>query len=282
MGRLTTGAEPITAGASGGLLSGCHGLLLDVDGVLHVGWRAVPGATEALAALDAAGVPYRLLTNTTTASQATLGARLRAAGLPVRDGDLLTAPVATAAYLRRRLPDGRCFLLAKGDVAADFRAAGIEVVDVDDPDATAEAVVVGGAEEAFTYARLNRAFTLLLGGARLVAMHRNRAWRVAEGMALDGGPFVRALEEAAGVRAVTIGKPAAAFFRQGLHALGVPAADAVMVGDDARNDLLPARRLGLRTVLVRTGKPVGPAEEATADLALPSVAGLPAALGLPE
>ena len=47
-----------------------------------------------------------------------------------------------------------------------------------------------------------------------------------------------------------------------------------MVGDDARNDLAPARRLGLLGVLVRTGKPVGPAEEAQADVVIDSVAEL--------
>lgn len=268
-----------TTPAAGNALDGIRGLLLDVDGGLHVGWEAVPGAAAMLRALDATGLPYRLLTNTTTVSRAGLGRRLRDAGLPVRDHDLITAPVATAAYLRRHHAGAHCFLLAKGDVADDFRAAGVELVDLDAA-AEADVVVVGGAEEELTYARLNRAFNLLLGGAKLVAMHRNRAWRTVGGMALDSGPFVRALEEASGVRATTIGKPAATFFRQGLRELGVPAAATAMVGDDAASDLAPARHLGMRTVLVRTGKPVGPGGEAAADLVLNSVAELPGLLAL--
>lgn len=260
----------------------CRGLLLDVDGVLHVGWRPVPGAADALAAMAEAGLPIRFLTNTTTVSRATLGHRLRALGLPVPDEALLTAPVATARYLRRFHPGASCFLVAIGDVADDLRAAGVEVVP--DDAVEAEVVVIAGAEEALTYERLNRAFRLLQGGAKLVAMHRNRFWRTADGLSLDSGPFVRALEEAAGVRAVTTGKPAAGFFRQGVRELGLPRgtppAAVVMVGDDASNDLAPAHKLGLRTVLVRTGKPVGPTEEGQADLVLDSVADLPAALGL--
>jgi HAD superfamily hydrolase (TIGR01458 family) len=260
-----------------GPLAELCGLLLDVDGVLHVGWTPIPGAADALDALDRAGIPYRLLTNTTTVSRASLAERLRESGLPVADDHLITAPVATAAYLGRRWPGARCYLLAKGDVVDDFRAAGIALVPLDEEPA-AEVVVIGGAEEELTYARLNHAYRLLLGGARLVAMHRNRAWRTATGMQLDSGPFVRALEEAAGVRATTIGKPATAFFRQGLRELDLPAGAVAMVGDDAANDLLPARRLGLRTVLVRTGKPVGPTEEAAADLTLDSIAELLAVL----
>jgi HAD superfamily hydrolase (TIGR01458 family) len=198
---------------------------------------------------------------------------LRAIGLPVETDRLLTAPVATAAYVRRCFPGVPCYLLSKGDAIDDFRAAGVPIVGPDGAPA-AGVVVIGGAEEELTYARLNHAYRLLLGGARLVAMHRNTAWRTAEGMALDSGPFITALAQAAGVRATVIGKPALPFFRQAIADIGLPAAALAMVGDDARNDLTPAQRLGMIGVLVRTGKPAGPKEEALADLTLDSVDGL--------
>ena len=50
--------------------------------------------------------------------------------------------------------------------------------------------------------------------------------------------------------------------------------------DDARNDLAPAQRLGMTGILVRTGKPVGAAEEAVADLVIDSVTDLARVLGL--
>ena len=250
-----------------------RGWLFDVDGVLHVGSRPVSGARELLGDLLAREIPFRLLTNTTTASRATLAARLLAMGLPVSEELLITAPVATAAYVRRRFPGVACYLLAKGDAVDDFRAADVPIVGPDGaPDAGV--VVIGGAEDELTYARLNHAYRLLLSGARLVAMHRNTAWRTAEGMALDSGPFVTALATAAGTRATVIGKPAAAFFRQAIRDIGLPVTALAMVGDDARNDLAPARRLGLVGVLVRTGKPVGPVEEAQADVVIDSVADL--------
>jgi HAD superfamily hydrolase (TIGR01458 family) len=254
-------------------LAEARGLLLDVDGVLHVGSRPIPGAAELLSDLVAREIPFRLLTNTTTASRATLALRLRAMGLPVTEELLITASMATAAYVRRRFPGVPCYLLAKGDAVDDFRAASVPIVGPDGaPDAGV--VVIGGAEDELTYARLNHAYRLLLNGAKLVAMHRNTAWRTAEGMALDSGPFITALATAAGTRATVVGKPAAAFFRQAIRDIGLPAAELAMVGDDARNDLGPARRLGLVGVLVRTGKPVGPVEEAQADVVIDSVADL--------
>lgn len=258
-------------------LARVRGILCDVDGVLRVGSQPVSGAMETLHGLAERGIPYRLLTNTTTASRATLTATLRGMGFPVSEDFLITAPVATAAYVARKFPGRACYLLSKGDAIDEFRAQGVNVVG---PDGAPEAdvVVIGGAEEELTYARLNHAYRLLLHGAKLVAMHRNIAWRTEEGMALDSGPFVSALASAAGVRATVIGKPAAGMFRQAVHDIGLPATALAMVGDDARNDVAPARRLGMTGVLVRTGKPVGPAEEALADLVLDSVASLDGAL----
>ena len=255
------------------LPSAVRGLLLDVDGVLHVDGMPVPGAATLLSMLEQRGIPFHLLTNTTIASRATLARRLQAMGFPIGEELLTTTPVATAAWIARRYLGVPCYLLAKGDAADDFRAAGIEIVG---PDGEPEAgvVAIGGAEDELTYARLNHAYRLLLNGAKLVAMHRNTAWRTATGMTLDSGPFVTALEQAAGVRATTIGKPALPFFRQGIAAIGLPASALAMIGDDAANDLAPARRLGMATVLVRSGKPVGPVDEAHADLVLDSIAEL--------
>jgi HAD superfamily hydrolase (TIGR01458 family) len=254
-------------------LAHVNGWLFDVDGVLRVGSRAIPGSVRLLEEIATREIPFRLLTNSTTASRATLAAGLRDMGLPVTPELLITATMATAAYVRRRFPDLPCFLLAKGDAVDDFRDVGIPIVG---PDGAPEAsvVVIGGAEDELTYARLNHAYRLLLGGAKLVAMHRNTAWRTADGMALDSGPFVTALAAAAGVRATVIGKPAAAFFRQAIRDIGLPATALAMVGDDAANDLSPARRLGMIGVLVRSGKLVGPAEEQQADLVIDSIAEL--------
>ena len=75
-------------------------LLLDIDGVLVTSWQALPGSVEAIAALRAGGVSFRLLTNTTTHSRLGLAQTLRAAGFELADAEIVTAVSATAAYLR--------------------------------------------------------------------------------------------------------------------------------------------------------------------------------------
>jgi ribonucleotide monophosphatase NagD (HAD superfamily) len=76
----------------------------------------------------------------------------------------------------------------------------------------------------------------------------------AEGPKLDAGPYIRALEDAAGVDAVIVGKPSADFFGAALDVLGADGATTAMVGDDIVNDVLAAQECGLTGFLVRTGK----------------------------
>ncbi|MBI4260806.1 MAG: TIGR01458 family HAD-type hydrolase [Actinobacteria bacterium] len=251
-------------------------VLLDVDGVLVTAWRAIPGAPAAVRTLRGAGVGFRLVTNTTERSRASIARLLGAAGIEVEEEEIVTANVATREHLRAHHPGARCFLLASGEAREDLE--GVDWVEED-----AEVVVVGGPGPEFTYDRVNRAFRMVMDGARLVAMHRNRYWMTDEGLRLDAGAYVLGLEHAAGVEAVTVGKPAPAMFEGALRTLGAAPAGAAMVGDDLENDVLAAQALGLTGVLVRTGKFREEDLAAAAgrpDLVIGSVAELPALLGL--
>jgi HAD superfamily hydrolase (TIGR01458 family) len=252
-------------------------VLLDIDGVLTVSWEALPGAVEAVRALRDAGLPLALLTNTTSRTRDRIAERLTDAGFPVCADDVLTAAAATAAHLREHHPDARCLLLNSGDVADDLE--GVTLVE-DEPDV----VVLGGAGPEFSYAALNSVFGHLQHGAALVAMHRNLFWRTEAGLELDTGALLLGLEQAAGVEATVVGKPAAAFYAAALQSVDEPAEHAVMVGDDLEADVLGAQSHGITGVLVRTGKyqesDEGGAHGDRPRHVLDSVADLPELLGL--
>jgi HAD superfamily hydrolase (TIGR01458 family) len=252
-----------------------RGILLDIDGVLHVSMQPIAGAADTLRWLDQQGYRTCFVTNTTTASRATLAQRLAAIGLPLTEQQLITAPVATANYIRQHYPGKRCWVLSKGDAEADF--AGIDLVE-----SNAEIVVIGGAEELLTYEAMNAAFRMLMDGAVLLAMHTNLYWRTSDGLRLDSGPYVHALELATGKQATVLGKPARPFFEQALQSIGVEAAEAIMVGDDLENDVRGAQQAGLRGILVCTGKHHADSpllERIHPDAILPSIADLPQWLG---
>ena len=146
-----------------------EGVLIDVDGVLVTAWRTVPGAAEALRELRRREIPFLLATNATSHSREGLSAKLRQTGLDVEPDRVVTAPVLTASYLRSNHPRARCYLLGEPELGDEF--ADIWLVREQ-----AGVVVVAGADPAFTWENLSRAFRMLKEGAALVAMHRNLSW----------------------------------------------------------------------------------------------------------
>jgi HAD superfamily hydrolase (TIGR01458 family) len=237
-------------------LAGVRGLLLDMDGVLVLRNALIPGAADALARLDEAGIPYLVATNTSMVSRATLSRELGKAGLPVPAERIVSAASAAAAYARRRFAGEPVYVLVASDAQVEFE--GLRLLSNDEaaqPGLRAAAVVVGDAGDEFTPRNMQTAFTLLRGGARFLAMHKNRWWLTPAGVMLDSGGYVAALEFATQQRALVTGKPSRAFFAEGVRQLGGPVAGEVaMVGDDLWNDVRGAQRAGLRGVFVRSGK----------------------------
>ena len=218
------------------------GLLLDIDGVLFQADQALPGAGEALGRLRAARMPFRLITNTTRTPKADLLAKLERLGLAVAGRELVTTgEIARDVLARDR---ARPYLLVHENLRSDCPA------EAEEPDS----VLIGDAGDGFTYGRLNRAFRILLEGGRLYALARNRYFRGPDGLDLDAGPFVAALEYASGVEARVLGKPDPTFFRTAAASAGLAPARTLMVGDDVEADILGARGAGFEAVLVRTGK----------------------------
>ena len=220
-----------------------RGVLFDLAGVLHDGDERLPGARRAVDAVERAGLPYRYVTNTSRLPRRAVVERLHRLGLPVPTGSVFTAPMAARSWLAKR--SRRPHLLATPELAEDFQGLG---------EGAPDAVFVADAAEGFTYAAMNEAFRLLMEGAPLLAVGRNRYFRSGEALCLDAGPYIRALEYAADVEATVVGKPAAAFFHAATDDMGCAPGEALMVGDDVEADVLGALDAGLRAVLARTGK----------------------------
>ena len=123
-------------------------VLIDIDGVLTVSWKPLPGAVAALQRLRAAAFPLALVTNTTSRTRASIASALAEAGFPVSVGDILTAPVIAAAYLQDHYPGARCLLLSSGDIGQDL--AGLTLARENDP-GPVDVVLVGGAGPEFSY-----------------------------------------------------------------------------------------------------------------------------------
>ena len=255
-------------------LRGVRALLLDLDGVIVSAGVAVPGSVEAIVELERRGTAYRIVTNTSLVSRATLSRFAARIGNDIPPDRFQSALSASAAFAARVFPGQPLLVIASADARTEF--AGQRLLTFDEaarPGARAAAVIIGDSADELTHANLNLAFRLVRGGARLIGMHRNPWWLTPDGPTLDSGAYVAGLEFATGVRAQIIGKPAPAFFSIAVDALRseraaseagpreagatgrrLRRAEIAMVGDDIQTDVRAGQRAGLRGVLVLTGK----------------------------
>jgi HAD superfamily hydrolase (TIGR01458 family) len=223
-----------------------HAVLIDLDGVLYVEDEPVPGAREAVAALRESGVALRFVTNTTARPRRAITDRLCRLGFDPSPGEVITPATLAVRHCATRRHT-RVLLLMNDAVKEDFD-------ELEEAGEHAQAVIVGDLGDAFGYAVLNHAFRQLMDGAELVALQKNRFWLTPDGLSLDVGPFVAALEYAAGTQAHVVGKPAPDFFETALAGVPVEPARAAMIGDDVESDVGGAQSAGLMGILVRTGK----------------------------
>jgi HAD superfamily hydrolase (TIGR01450 family) len=255
--------------------------VLDADGVLMYRGEPIEGSPAAVLELRRRRIPYRVVTNFSSAHRSTLAAAFgKATGIETDGAEIITAASAAAAYTAAHHPGAPLLVLAAPDARREWD--GQELLSPDEADARKEpigAVVIGDAGEDLNYRNLDIAYRQLRAGAQFVAMHRNPWWVTPKGFTLDAGALVAGLEFALGRKAVICGKPSPLVFLQAVRELrgelGPPrlrTGDVAMVGDDPRADVAAAKRAGLRGILALSGK-TSPEDAAAADVRADAIAG---------
>ncbi|XP_014258361.1 haloacid dehalogenase-like hydrolase domain-containing protein 2 [Cimex lectularius] len=218
-------------------------ILVDLSGTVHVDDELTKDALPTLKALRESDCHIRFVTNTTKESKRQLRDRLYRLGFKIHEYEIYSSLVAAVNLIKKE--NLRPLLLVDNQAMEDFK-------DVCDFEGHPNAVVIGLAPDKFNRHSLNVAFRLIIEGAKLIAIHEGRFYRSRTGLSLGPGPFVKMLEYATNKPATIVGKPSTEFFK---HALGdIPPSQAVMIGDDVRDDIKGAQDLGIRGFLVKTGK----------------------------
>ena len=226
-----------------------RGWLFDLDGTLYLGERLVPGAAKVVAALRADGRRVAFLSNKPLETRTDYAAKLTRLGVPATADEVVNSSLVLARHLARLDPGAPVYVIGEPPMLAEMAAHGFEVRD----DERVRWVVIAF-DRTFSYAKLNTALQAARRGARLIATNPDRTCPVEGGEIPDCAGMIAAVEAVTG-RAVeaVVGKPSPIMLDVALRALGVPAADAVMVGDRIETDIVMARRAGLGTILVLSG-----------------------------
>lgn len=218
-------------------------LLLDLDGTLLRGGRAMAGASELLRAQAGA---CAIVSNNSTHTPEALAAELAARGLEAVPSVLALAGAVAIDRLAERRPAARTMLLGSPGLARRAVARGLLLRD-EDPD-----VVLLARDTRATYVSLAAAADAVRAGAELVVANPD-LWHPGAGATRvpETGALLAALLACAGdVPYTVIGKPSPILFERGLAALGAAPQDALVVGDNPDTDRAGARALGIESAII--------------------------------
>jgi len=226
-----------------------RGWLLDLDGTVYRGEALVPGADETIAVLRADGRRVAFLSNKPLETRDDYARKLTRLGVPAAPDDVVNSSLVLARHLAALDAGAPIFVIGEPPLLAELRAHGFEVR----ADHRVRWVVIAF-DRTFDYAKLNTALQAVRQGARLIATNPDRTCPTEDGEIPDCAGMTAAVEAVTGARVeIVVGKPSPIILDVALARLGVPAAEAVVVGDRIETDIAMGKQRGLATVLVLTG-----------------------------
>ncbi|GAA0656437.1 HAD-IIA family hydrolase [Salarchaeum japonicum] len=228
-----------------------RGVVVDLDGTVLSGDSLLDGAADALAAVRDAGRGVLFLTNNPTRPPAEYAQRLTGLGVDARPEEVLTATSATIDYLREHHADESVFAIAEASVTDQLRDAGVSLV----ADARRADTVVVGYDREFAYDDMVAALRAFDAGAdALVGTDPDITVPTPDGPVPGSGAIIDAVANVVERDPdAVLGKPSDVTARLALDRLDLPAAECVLVGDRLDTDIAMGNRVGMTTVLVRTG-----------------------------
>jgi NagD protein len=223
------------------------GFLIDMDGVVYRGSELIPGADRFIARLQELGLPFLFLTNNSQWTRRDVVARLARLEIHVSERHIFTCAMATARFLAAQKPGGAAFVIGEGGLLNALHINGYTIVDRD-PD-----YVVVGEGRTLSFEMVERATSMIVEGARLVATNLDENCPTRDGVRPGCGAVAALLSTATGCRAFSVGKPSPIMMRAARKELGLDAAHTFMIGDTMDTDILGGVQMGYSTVLVLSG-----------------------------
>lgn len=224
-------------------------VLFDLDGVIYLGPKPVPGAADAVRELRARQVTIGYVTNNAARSPQAVADHLTSLEVSATSADVVTSAQAGARLLAEHLPSGaKVLIMGTDDLAHEVAHVGlVPVYDVSSaPDA-----VVQGFNPQLTWEQVENACEAIHQGALWVATNTDSTRPTDRGIMPGNGSMVAAVQMAVGKAPLVAGKPYRPLIEEAVHR--TDATNALFVGDRLDTDIEGAQACGLDSAMVLTG-----------------------------
>jgi glycerol 3-phosphatase-2 len=225
-------------------------VIFDLDGVIYLIDKPIPGAVETVERLHAERTPIAYVTNNASRRSPDVAKLLTEMGVPAEADEVLTSAGATATMLAARLPAGASVLVVGADaLRAEVRDAGLTVVETFEDKPVA---VVQGYGPDVGWRILAEAALSVRAGALWMATNTDRTLPSARGPLPGNGSLIAVLQTALDRQPdVVVGKPQPALFTTAADR--AEARRPLVVGDRLDTDIEGAAGAGMDSLLVLSG-----------------------------
>ncbi len=230
------------------LVPNIEALIIDFDGVLWRDEQAIGSLPDVFAAIQAGGWRFAFATNNSMFTPEHYHQKLKKFGIVLNGSPIVTSPMAVAYALRQRWPDGGAVhIVGEEGLRVALQDAGYTIRD------EGVLAVVAGLDRNLTYDKIRLAAGLIRQGAVFYGTNPDKTYPTPAGLAPGAGSVLSAIEAAAGVAPIIVGKPSPTLFEAALQMLDALPQQTLVIGDRLDTDILGGQRAGMRTALVLSG-----------------------------
>jgi NagD protein len=224
-----------------------NGFLIDMDGVIYIEDRVIPGAKEFIDQLKKEGIPFTFMTNNSQRSPLDGVRKLAKMGIKIEEKHVYTSAMATAHFMAQQFPHGTAYVLGEGGLIKSLHENGFTLVQ-NDPD-----FVVVGEGINFTLEMVRNAIDFILQGAKLIATNLDATPRKKGWNNLGIAAIVAMIEEATGKKAFSVGKPSPVMMRLARKHIDLKTDEVTVIGDTMATDIQGGVSVGYKTILTLSG-----------------------------
>ena len=228
------------------------GFLIDIEGTIvkDKSYTPIPKAIQWLNSVKHYNKTFLLATNNTTHKPEGIAKLLNKKGFRIQTEQIHSClSLALDCIFSKKIKS--CFVIANQNIKNFLRENKIEVKE----DWKVDAVLVG-LDRNLNYNKLKIATRAIIQNkAKFLALHKNKIYKDKKGeLAPSVGSLVKSLEYATDKKATVFGKPNRFFYTKALQKLNLKPTFVLMISDDALSDLIGAKKVGIKTAFVTSGK----------------------------
>ncbi|MGI9553536.1 MAG: HAD-IIA family hydrolase [Thermodesulfobacteriota bacterium] len=229
--------------------------LFDMDGVVYIGNKPIPGSVELINHLFTSNKKVIFLTNNPARSDREYAKKLNQIGIKTDTDHIVTSTKNVCHYLKNNIKEIKkksAYVIGSRHFKISVSKTGIKIVRPGN-NFSSDYVIMGGHRD-FNFNEIDYASQFIRNGAKIIASNRDSRYPSELGFSPGTGALLSSIEITSGKKALVIGKPEKHIFQLSLKLAGMKNKNkAVIIGDNLQTDILGGNNFGISTILSLTG-----------------------------